>query len=224
MNEKKEEAAKPPEVLISDPRSPLFAPLANLYLEDGMVDEAIQLCLSGLENFPESLDGHLVLGKAYLKKGDLELASDELKMVLSLDAGNEEAKRSLTNLRSRKEIPVDPLMEVLGQLRRIEGALSVLVLGEGGAVVSESLVDSEDARKTNGLLGPLFSRAEEALSAIELGKLKNAILEMGKRRIYLFRVARFVLALLTERSTTIGLVMLEVKRVLPQIEALLPEK
>lgn len=215
---------RPPEVLVSDPRSPLFAPLANLYLEDGMVDEAIQLCLSGLENYPDSLDGHLVLGKAYLKKGDMDLARDELKMVLSLDGANEEAKRSLTRLEAKVEIPPEPLTEALDELRRIEGVLGVLVLEEGGSVVYEDLDASIEEGKTGHLLGSLFAKAERTLSEIDFGNLRSVIMEMGKRRAYLVRVGSSMLALLTERSAMMGLMMLQLKRVLPKIETKLLQK
>lgn len=224
MNDKEKELAKPPEVLVSDPRSPLFAPLANLYLEDGMVDEAIQLCLSGLENYPQSLDGHLVLGKAYLKKGDFDLARDELKMVLSLDQGHEEAKRSLTEIEEKVETPTDASVEALAGLRRIEGVLGALVLEEGGTVVCQSLAAGLDMTGKALLLSSLFSKAKNALSHIRFGGLESVTVEVGSRRIYLFKIGHFILALLTDRSTTMGLIMLEMKRVLPELERLLSQR
>lgn len=219
----KNETPKPPEVLISDPRSPLFAPLANLYLEDGMVDEAIQLCLSGLGNYPDSLDGHLVLGKAYLKKGDLELARDELKMVLSLDQGHEEAMKSLSDLEEKAVAPADPLVEALAELRGIEGVLGVLLLEEGGSVVGQNLGADLEVERITGLLASLFSKARTTLLDIHLGNLETVTAEMGHWRIFLFRLRRRILALLTERSTTMGLVMLEMRRLLPKLQRTLPQ-
>lgn len=221
MSEEEKENTGLHGVLISDPKSPLFAPLANLYLEDGMVDEAIQLCLSGLENYPDSLDGHLVLGKAYLKRGDWELARDELKMVLSLDRTNEEARSSLGQMQATAASLLDPLTAALAELKQIEGVQGVLVLAEGGRVIRENLAPSLDGGTISSLLGPLFSKADKAMSELEFGNLDNAILEMGKTRAYLFRAGPSILAVLTDRSTTLGLVMLEVRRTLPALERLL---
>lgn len=69
----------------TNPHSLAFARLADFYLEEDRVDDAIQLCLDGLEGNPTYTTGYFVLAKAYLLKNDLENAETTLKKVLSHD-------------------------------------------------------------------------------------------------------------------------------------------
>ena len=47
------------------PSSPLFARLAKEYLSAGRIQEAKQLCVSGLQQFPSYATAHLVLAQCY---------------------------------------------------------------------------------------------------------------------------------------------------------------
>jgi len=71
--------------LKDNPKSLLFARLADLYLQEERTDEAIALCLKGLEHHSSYVTGHFVLGKAYMAKGDSERAEEQFKKVLSHD-------------------------------------------------------------------------------------------------------------------------------------------
>ncbi len=48
-----------------NPRSPLFARLADFYLYKEQTVEALSLCKEGLENFPEYYAGYIVMGKVH---------------------------------------------------------------------------------------------------------------------------------------------------------------
>lgn len=71
--------------LRGNPKSLLFARLADLYLRKGRIDEAIDLCIEGVKNNPSYVTGNFILGKAYIAKGDHEKAEAEFKKVLSHD-------------------------------------------------------------------------------------------------------------------------------------------
>jgi tetratricopeptide (TPR) repeat protein len=53
-----------------DPKSRIFAPLAESYRKIGLVDEAIEICLEGMEANPDFLGGKVALARAY---GDKQL-------------------------------------------------------------------------------------------------------------------------------------------------------
>jgi tetratricopeptide (TPR) repeat protein len=48
-----------------NPRSPLFARLADFYLHKEQTVEALSLCKEGLENYPDYYAGYIVLGKVH---------------------------------------------------------------------------------------------------------------------------------------------------------------
>ncbi len=51
--------------LAENPKSPVFARLAFYYLKEGKIQQALQVCLKGLEFFTDYATGHLVLGQCY---------------------------------------------------------------------------------------------------------------------------------------------------------------
>jgi predicted regulator of Ras-like GTPase activity (Roadblock/LC7/MglB family) len=78
-----------------DPRSLAFLPLARAYRRQGLRDAAIQLCLRGLEHYPEHVDAHGVLALLHLEAGDHQKAADEWSIVLRYDPHNFEALRGM---------------------------------------------------------------------------------------------------------------------------------
>lgn len=51
-----------------DPKSKIFAPLAESYRKIGLVDEAIEICKEGLQANPDFLGGKVALARAYFDK------------------------------------------------------------------------------------------------------------------------------------------------------------
>jgi len=51
-----------------DPKSKIFAPLAETYRKIGLVDEAVQICLEGVQSNPDFTGGKVALARAYADK------------------------------------------------------------------------------------------------------------------------------------------------------------
>lgn len=64
-----------------DPTSRVFAPLAEAYRRLGRFDDAIGICLEGLEHHPDFHGGRVVLAKCYLAAKKLTEARAELERV-----------------------------------------------------------------------------------------------------------------------------------------------
>lgn len=65
-----------------DPKSRVFAPLAEAYRRLGRVDEAMGLCLEGLEHHPDFHGGRVALAKCYIDKQYFDKAKAELERVV----------------------------------------------------------------------------------------------------------------------------------------------
>ncbi len=65
-----------------DPKSRVFAPLAEAYRRLGKLDEAIQICLEGLSHHPDFAGGRVALAKCYYDKKEFALAKDQLERVV----------------------------------------------------------------------------------------------------------------------------------------------
>ncbi|MBI1859542.1 MAG: tetratricopeptide repeat protein [Deltaproteobacteria bacterium] len=78
-----------------DPKSRVFAPLAEAYRRLGRIDEAVGLCLEGLENHPEFHGGRVALAKCYIDKSQFDKAAKELEKVVQNIPENLLAQRLL---------------------------------------------------------------------------------------------------------------------------------
>ncbi len=85
------------DTLARDPDSIVFASLAELYLKQGMVDEAIKMSMGGLKKHPNYLKGHRVLAEAYLKNDMVHSAKGEYEKILDLNPDDQEAKDKLAS-------------------------------------------------------------------------------------------------------------------------------
>ncbi len=70
------------ESLSKDPKSRVFAPLAEAYRKGGLLDEAIQVAQDGLKFNPGYVSGRMALGRAYYDKGMKTEAREELVKVV----------------------------------------------------------------------------------------------------------------------------------------------
>lgn len=73
------------EKLQADPKSRVFAQLADAYRKSGLLDEAIDTAKRGLENHPNYAIAHLILGRCYLAKGMYALAREEFELTIKND-------------------------------------------------------------------------------------------------------------------------------------------
>ncbi len=75
-------------MLAKNPTSRVFAALAECYRKQGMLDEAIHLCVDGVKRYPNYMSGRVALGRAYFDKGMIKEARVELEKVVSITPNN----------------------------------------------------------------------------------------------------------------------------------------
>ena len=74
--------------LARDPGSRVFVPLGEALRRQGQLDLALKVTLRGLERHPHFVDGHDLLARISVDRGELERAFDEWDMVLRLSPGH----------------------------------------------------------------------------------------------------------------------------------------
>src|SRR5437763_17143503 len=70
--------------LARDPASRVFVPLGEALRKQGQLDLAHKITVRGLERHPHLADGHDLLARIAVDRGELERAFDEWDMVLRL--------------------------------------------------------------------------------------------------------------------------------------------
>ena len=81
--------------LAHDPASRVFVPLGEALRRRGQLDLALKVTMRGLERHPHFADGHDLLARIAVDRGDLERAFDEWDMVLRLHEGHAGALRGM---------------------------------------------------------------------------------------------------------------------------------
>jgi predicted regulator of Ras-like GTPase activity (Roadblock/LC7/MglB family) len=83
------------DALARDPGSRVFVPLGEALRKQGELDLALKVTLRGLERHPHFPDGHDLLARIAVDRGELERAFDEWDMVLRLSPGHVGANRGM---------------------------------------------------------------------------------------------------------------------------------
>ena len=76
------------DILAKDPRSRVFAPLAEAYRKAGLFDDAVQTALEGLKLHPNYLGGRVALARAYFEKRQFADAAAEMGRVVQAAPDN----------------------------------------------------------------------------------------------------------------------------------------
>ncbi|PYO61982.1 MAG: hypothetical protein DMD28_07690 [Gemmatimonadetes bacterium] len=84
-----------------NPKGRNFAPLADAYRKAGQVDQAIELCKSGLERHPDYVSAHIVYGRCLIDQKNAVAADQVFRKVLELDPENVIAFKVLADLAER---------------------------------------------------------------------------------------------------------------------------
>ncbi len=99
-----------------DPRSRVFAPLAEAYRKAGLLDEAIEIARDGVRIHPHFVGGRVALGRALFDRGNYEEVVKELEPIV-MDAPD--------NLIAQKLLAESYL--ILGRIADSLGAYKVLL-------------------------------------------------------------------------------------------------
>lgn len=75
-------------ILLGDPKSKIFAPLAEGYRKLGRLDKALGVALEGVAKNPQFAGGKVALARVFIDLGKLTAAEKELKEVVTMDFEN----------------------------------------------------------------------------------------------------------------------------------------
>lgn len=96
-------------IMRHNPHSQVFAPLADAYLERGLILQAEELATKGTERHPSFPAGFLVLGKIQLKNRKLEAAEESIKKAIELSPQNILAHQVLGDVYLELKKPLEAL-------------------------------------------------------------------------------------------------------------------
>ncbi len=120
--------------LAKDPKSKVFAALAEAYRKAGALDEAIHVCQDGLKYNPNYLSGIVALGRSYFEKGMKAEAREQFERVVKASPDNVIAQRILGGIYAedgKKEAAIKAFKLILALNPKDSDALDHLDVLEG---------------------------------------------------------------------------------------------
>jgi tetratricopeptide (TPR) repeat protein len=150
------------------PNSLIFVSLASMYLDNGMVDEAIDLCKSGLEIEPDNEEAHLILARAEIEKGNISQASKRLTDILEHNPENATARELLDQIEPQAPEKVEEAVAPPVTEKEPEAAHEVVadISGAGEEPIEEMVMEGESLIESFGRGGPSVDDViEEAIQA-----------------------------------------------------------
>lgn len=100
------QVARYTETLAKDPQSTVFVPLAEIFRQCGLLQEACAVAEKGLQTLPGYAPGYVVLARIQAQQGQLAPAQDAFEAALALDESNADALKGLARLCSLQGEPV----------------------------------------------------------------------------------------------------------------------
>jgi tetratricopeptide (TPR) repeat protein len=88
--------------LVADSQSLVFSRLADCYRKKGEIQQAIGVCMQGLQLHPGYVTGRIILGRCYLEQEKLKEATMEFVHVIELDRRNHVAVKMLADVYARQ--------------------------------------------------------------------------------------------------------------------------
>ncbi|MCK4576110.1 tetratricopeptide repeat protein [candidate division WOR-3 bacterium] len=172
MNKEKDKLEKAPNSLI-------FISLASMYLDNGMVDEAIDLCNAGLEIEPQNEEAHLILARAELEKGFKDRAKKRLIKILERNPENSSVKELIDQI----EIPVPE--EVTEEVEKgvSEEAKAVGVEEEKETVNDVTEEREIEGERTKDLMFEVMEKSESVHEIITEEEVSFRDIEDGKEMV-----------------------------------------
>jgi len=158
-----------------NPKGRNFAPLADAYRKAGLIDNAVELCQSGLKLHPDYVSAHIVYGRCLIDKKDDPGATAVFSKVLSLDAENIIALRVLSEIAERSG-RFDQAVEWLTRLLAVDpmngDAADSLGRAKGKAASAKpAIADAPTVAMKTGLVVEHTALAADATPAVTAARL-----------------------------------------------------
>jgi tetratricopeptide (TPR) repeat protein len=96
-------------LLEHDPKSKVFAPLAEAYRKMGLLKEALQICTQGVQYHPDFSGGRVALARVLIDGGDIATAIEQLRKAVDLAPENVLAQMVLGDCYMRMKNPKEAL-------------------------------------------------------------------------------------------------------------------
>lgn len=191
--------------------------LADLYVENGLIDEAKELLKTAIKENKEKIKPYSLLSKIYISQGEEEEAFEVLKSAMEVSPENKEIKQLLQSLKlgEEKEYKTekkkktklelgDSLNEVLKNLLKVKGIVGVLVVDDIGALIEANIELPMERESTGAIISSIYDKIRFSSPELELGTISKVFFELPGGNIIVLGSKSLRFIVLTTRNVLIG--------------------
>jgi len=110
------------------------------------------------------------------------------------------------------------MYDVLAQLNKTSGVTGSLVVGNDGIVIAADLNSQTDDDTVGALASSIAATVRKSLDAMRSGELAQVTVESESRKMFLSNAGIGTLVVTTEPRVNIGLVRLEIRNAVEQLQ------
>ncbi len=169
--------------------------LADLYVENGLIDEAKDLLKTAIKENKEEIKPYSILSKIYISEGEEKEAAEILKNAIKISPEDKEIKKLLKSLKlevgkaETKKIIKDKkkksklelgssLSEVLNNLLKVKGIIGVLVVDDIGALIEASIELPMERESTGAIISSIYDKIRFSSPDLGLGTISKVFFEL----------------------------------------------
>jgi len=191
--------------------------LADLYVENGLVEEAKDLLKTAIEENKEEIKPYTLLSKIYITQGDKKKAAEILKNAMRISPEDKEIKQQLKSLKpdekeEAKETKTkkpgtglgDSLDEVLSNLLKVKGILGVLIVDDIGALIGAKLELPMEKESTGAIISSIYDKIKFSSADLELGIINKVFFELPGGNIIVLGSKSLRFIVLTARNILVS--------------------
>ena len=190
--------------------------LADLYVENGLIDEAKDLLKTAIEENKEEIKPYSMLSKIYIDQGEEQEAAEVLKSAMKINPEDKEINKLLKSLKSGKVVDTkekekkprsklgDSLDEVLNNLLQVKGIIGVLIVDDIGALIEAKLELPLEKESTGAIISSIFDKIRFSSTDLNLGNINKVFFELPGGNIVVLGSKSLRFIVLTAKNILIG--------------------
>jgi len=191
--------------------------LADLYIENGLIDEAKELLKTAIKENKEEIKPYSKLSKIYIDQGEEEAAVEILKSAMEISPENKEIKGLLKSMKieeekedtkKKKDITKvelgGSLNEVLENLLKIKGIVGVLIVDDIGALIEAKIELPMERESTGAIISSIYDKIKFSSPDLELGTVSKVFFELPGGNIIVLGSKSLRFIVLTAKNILIG--------------------
>jgi len=222
--------------LKSSPKSvEMIAMLADFYIQNNLIEQAIELLKISLGETKEFIPLYIKLIEAYLIKGKEDEARNILEKALIIDRDNEKlgdfSKRlykekietvtepELTLETEEKEgEEISKIKSILKEINEDEKILGSLLIDETGLLIAEDLKITIDVEGTSAMIAAIFSEVNDVIKKIKLGSFEYMFFDFPKGRLFSFMHSPLIFIILCSKDIEFGFPIIKGKEAFEKLK------